>query len=164
MNIVLIGMPGSGKTMVGELLAKKMNYNFVDVDSLIEKSQHLSINEIFASKGEAYFRKVEADIIKNIEGDNKIISLGGGAFENKETRELLLSTCKVIYLTASAAVIYERIKSDKTRPLLNNNKSIETIQNMLNIREKNYKLAHYTVLTDNKSGDEIVNEILNLGK
>jgi shikimate kinase len=63
-------------------------------------------------------------------------------------------------LKTSAQKIYERIKNDTTRPLLTDNMNIETIQNMLNIREKNYKLAHYTVLTDNRSADEIVNEIL----
>ena len=161
MNIVLVGMPGTGKTTIGELLAKKTGAEFYDADSLIEKLQSMCIAEIFKTKGEKYFRKIESDIIRNIPSDNTVVSLGGGAFENSDTRDFLLSgNNTVIYLKTSAQKIYERIKNDTTRPLLTDNMNIETIQNMLNIREKNYKLAHYTVLTDNRSADEIVNEIL----
>lgn len=161
MSIVLTGMPGSGKTTVGKLLAEKIGADFFDVDFLIEKSQKMCITEIFKTKGEKYFRQIEADIIRNIPSDNTVVSLGGGAFENSDTRDFLLSgNNTVIYLKTSAQKIYERIKNDTTRPLLTDNMNIETIQNMLNIREKNYKLAHYTVLTDNRSADEIVNEIL----
>lgn len=161
MSIVLVGMPGSGKTTVGKLLAEKIGAVFFDIDSLIEKSESMSITEIFKAKGETYFRKIEADMIKNIPSANTVVSLGGGAFENADSRDFLLSgNSTVIYLKASPQTIYNRIKNDMTRPLLAGNMSIETIQSMLNIREKNYKLAHYTVLTDNKSADEIVNEIL----
>lgn len=163
MSIVLIGMPGSGKTTVAELLAKEMKFNLVDADSLIEQSQRMSINEIFAIKGEAYFRGIEADIIKNISGDNNVISLGGGAFENANTREFLMSSAMVIYLKTSPQTLYERVKNNNQRPLLNNKMSLETIQNMLEVREKNYKLAHYTVLTDNKSAQDVANEILKIG-
>ena len=161
MSIVLVGMPGAGKTTVGKLLAEKIGADFFDVDSLIENLQEMCIAEIFKTKGEKYFRKIESDIIRNIPSDNTVVSIGGGAFENSDTRDFLLSgNNTVIYLKTSAQKIYERIKNDTTRPLLANNMSIETIQNMLNIREKNYKLAHSTVLTDNRSADEIVNEIL----
>ena len=161
MNIMLVGMPGAGKTTVGKLLAEKIGADFFDVDSLIENLQEMCIAEIFKTKGEKYFRKIESDIIRNIPSDNTVVSIGGGAFENSDTRDFLLSgNNTVIYLKTSAQKIYERIKNDTTRPLLANNMSIETIQNMLNIREKNYKLAHSTVLTDNRSADEIVNEIL----
>jgi shikimate kinase len=74
MNIVLVGMPGTGKTTVGELLAKKTGAEFYDADSLIEKSQSMCIAEIFKTKGEKYFRKIEADIIRNIPSDNTVVS------------------------------------------------------------------------------------------
>jgi shikimate kinase len=121
----------------------------------------MCIAEIFKTKGEKYFRKIEADIIRNIPSDNTVVSLGGGAFENSDTRDFLLSgNNTVIYLKTSAQKIYERIKNDTTRPLLTDNMNIETIQNMLNIREKNYKLAHFTIITDNKHIEDVVRDIV----
>ena len=159
-TIVLTGMMGSGKTETGKLLASKLNLSFYDIDTIIEQNENCSISEIFEKKGEDYFRKIEQLTIKNILiPENQIISLGGGAFENAETRELLLDKTTVIYLKTSAEIIYERIKNDTTRPLLKNNLTVERINDLIQIREKNYTLAKCVVLTDNKTLEQVAAEI-----
>ena len=159
-TIVLTGMMGSGKTATGKLLASELNLSFYDIDTIIEQNENCSISEIFEKKGEDYFRKIEQLMIKNILiPENQIISLGGGAFENAETRELLLDKTTVIYLKTSAEIIYERIKNDTTRPLLKNNLTVERINDLIQIREKNYTLAKCVVLTDNKTLEQVAAEI-----
>lgn len=160
-TIVLTGMSGSGKSTVGKLLSKKLGVNFVDIDEQIVLSEKKSINEIFAQNGEKYFRNLEIEIIKkyfNVE--NLVISLGGGAFENENIRNFLLQNSNVIYLKTSVQNLYDRIKSTTDRPLLNNNMTIGHIENILNSRKNNYELAHFSIITDNKTSEEITGEIL----
>ena len=99
-NIILVGMPACGKSTIGAFLAEKLNYIFIDTDTLIEKTKGLSISDIFKQYSEDYFRKLEYDIIKLVcsNGQNKIISVGGGAFENPDSRSTLLNFGKVFYL------------------------------------------------------------------
>ena len=96
-NIVLVGMPASGKTTIGKLLSEELSdYTLIDTDSFIEKTQGMSISDIFAKFSEDYFRKLEYDTIKLIcNGNNKIVSIGGGAFENPDNRATLLNFGKV---------------------------------------------------------------------
>lgn len=159
-SIVLIGMPGSGKTTISKLLAQKLGIDFCDLDSLIEQQERQSIPKIFESEGEAYFRRVEAEIVLKLKTEDMSISTGGGTFENSNSRNYLLENTTVIYLEASVQTIFDRIKNNDHRPLLKNNMNLGRIAELLNIREKHYKLAHYTVLTDNKSPDEICAEVL----
>lgn len=159
-SIVLIGMPGSGKTSIAKALALKFGMNSCDTDHVIERNEKLSIAEIFASKGETYFRKIEADVALNLPKENFVISLGGGTFENSDVRLYLLENMHVIYLDTSPENILNRVKNSDSRPLLTNNMNLERICELLNKRAKHYKLAHYTVLTDNKSPEEICGEVL----
>ena len=158
--IVLTGMPGSGKTTVGMHLSKDLNIDFVDIDSAIEKSENRTISEIFANDGEKYFRVLESKIIKESFGDNKVISLGGGAFEDPITRSFLLKNSIVIYLKTSVQEIYKRVKNNSQRPLLNDDMSAEKINKILSVREKNYKLAHFTIMTDNIVVEDVVRDII----
>lgn len=160
-TITLIGMMGSGKTSIGNLLSKRLNIPLVDIDSEIELNEGLKISDIFAQKGEEYFRTIEAETIKNtFSAQNLIISTGGGAFENLQTREFLLKNSTVIYLETSPETIFERIKNNNDRPLLKNNMTVEKITGIIQNREQNYKLAHHTILTDNKEPAKIVQGIL----
>ncbi len=161
-NIILTGMMGCGKSTVAKELQNCLcGYKLVDIDEEIEKTAHKKISEIFLKFGEKRFRLLEEEKIKLFcKNSNQIISLGGGAFENPDNRDLLLNSGKVIYLQASAQEIYERIKSETTRPLLKKNFSVERIQTILNAREINYKKAHIKIDTDGKTPYNIVKEIL----
>ena len=87
-NLTLTGMMGVGKTTIGKILAKRLGYKFIDVDKLIEKKEGLAINLIFKNKGEDYFREIESEItLLELKKNNSVISLGGGAFLNKEIRK-----------------------------------------------------------------------------
>lgn len=159
-TITLIGMMGSGKTTLGKLLAKRMDLQSLDIDFLIEQKEKKTISEIFSTMGEPYFRNLEKRIIQNnFVPENLVISTGGGAFETKESREFLINNSTVIYLKTSPDIILQRIKNDTTRPLLSGNVTKEKIQNLINLRQKNYEIAHYIITTDNKKPEEILEEI-----
>lgn len=162
-NIVLVGMPASGKTTIGSMLAQKLqDYTLVDTDSLIEKTEGISISEIFEKFSEDYFRKLEYDTIKMVcSGKNKIISIGGGAFENPDNRATLLKFGKVFYLKSDLDVLYYRLSKDSTRPLLQNENPRQILENMYKKRAENYQKAHYTIETDTLTEDEIVRFIIN---
>lgn len=159
-------MMGCGKTTVAEALSQQMpEFSCVDVDCEIEKTSGKKISEIFLKHGEKYFRMLESEKIEKIfSGDNQVISLGGGAFENSINREIILKNSKVFYLKTSAEEIYNRIKQEFHRPLLSKNNSVERISEIMNSREPNYLKANYTVITDGKTPAEIANEILGVIK
>lgn len=160
-TIVLIGMMGSGKTTIGKLLGEKLTLRSIDIDVIIEQNEKRTVSEIFQNEGEKYFRNIERETIKkNFMNKDLIISLGGGAFEDQLTQELLLKNSTVIYLKTSPNVILERIKNNTNRPLLKNQMTVEKIQSIILQRQKNYELANITILTDNKNTDKIVEEIL----
>lgn len=161
-NITLIGMMGSGKTTVAKELATRLpELNLVDIDAEIEKSSGKKISEIFLKYGEARFRELENTKIRAFTKlDCQIISAGGGAFENVDNRKLFLENSTVFFLKASAETIYNRIKEETHRPLLKKNFSLEKIQHILSLREKNYEKAHYIIDTNKKTPYNIVEEIL----
>ncbi len=163
-NIILVGMPASGKTTIGNLLSDKLpDYTLIDTDSLIEKTQGISITEIFNKYSEDYFRKLEYETIQMVctGGTQKIISIGGGAFENPNNRATLLKFGKVFYLKSDLDILYYRISKDSSRPLLQNENPKLVLQNLLSKREENYKKAHFTIDTGNMREDEIVRFIIN---
>ena len=160
-NIVLTGLMGSGKTTVGNLLAKSIDgFNFVDTDDVIVETMNMSINAIFEKYGEAKFRQIEKNVILNLaEEENFVISLGGGAFEDEETRKTLLEKSTVFYLKASVDTLYERIKNDNSRPLLNTPNPKQKLSELLDLREPHYKEAHFVIDTNSLTPYNIVKEI-----
>ena len=157
-------MPGSGKSYICNKLAEKLpHYTAIDTDSLIEKTSGMKISEIFEKFSEDYFRKLEYDTIKLVStGKNKIISIGGGAFENPDNRITLLNFGKVFYLKSNLDVLYYRISGENSRPLLNCENPKKALENLLKKREENYQKAHYIIDTDSMTEDEIVNYILGI--
>ncbi len=160
-TITLTGMMGSGKSTVAKELSQKLNCELVEIDSYIEEKEQLTISEIFAKYGENHFRNLEKQTILTLtKPENQIIALGGGAFENEKTREFLLKNTLVIYLKTSPDTIFERIKNDTSRPLLNNQMTTEKIEEIINKRKSNYEKATITITTDNKTIKEIITEIM----
>ena len=148
-KITLIGMMGSGKTTIGKILSEQTGISAIDLDDFIENKENKSISEIFKTKGEQYFRTVEAITIKELTQttSSQILSLGGGAFENEQTRELLLKNSTVIYLETTPEEIFKRIQKTNNRPLLKNNMTIEKISEIITKRKNNYNLAHHKILS-----------------
>ena len=118
MKIYLIGMPGCGKSTLGTKLAEKLKYEFIDMDNYIEKKACMFIDEIFEAYGEAYFRELETNTLKEfMDLDNVIISTGGGIIKNKRHKEIMNGLC--IYLDVPLDVLEQRLNnSDTIRPLL----------------------------------------------
>ena len=161
-NIVLVGMPASGKSTIGLRLAEKLTeYTLCDTDALIEKTQGMKITEIFKKYSEDYFRRLEYDTIKLVcNGNKKIISVGGGAFENPDNRITLLKFGKVFYLKSDLDVLYYRVSRDSNRPLLNNENPKLVLENLLKKREENFLKAHVILDTSDLSIEEVVEKIL----
>jgi len=159
-NIILTGFMGVGKTSVGKKLAKDLGYTFVDTDTCIEADQRRDITSIFEKHGEPYFRDVEARIIKRIlEGESQVVSTGGGAVIRDENRDLFKKAGMVICLAARPEVIFERIKQETHRPLLQTADPLKTIKDILEIRAHFYHQADLIVDTSEKTVDEAVHEI-----
>ena len=149
-NICIIGLMGSGKSIIGKDLSKYLNFKFYDTDKEIELSTKKSINEIFEEYGELYFRKLEEKIcIKLLNQNNCVISLGGGSITNKEIRKSIRQNSYAIYLQVKLNNLVTRLKSSKKRPLLNKNESkIEVLKNLYEDRKKFYEKADFVVNND----------------
>ncbi len=156
-------MMGSGKTTVAQKLqAKLKDFSLVEIDSVITELEGRSINEIFKTNGEEYFRQIEKLLIKSYEDfSSKIISTGGGAFKSIENIASLKKNGVVFYLLASPDELYERIKTDESRPLLKTDCPKEEISTLLKERERHYKKADFEIETTGKSIEEIAEEIIN---
>lgn len=161
--ISLIGLMGAGKTTIGNKLAKQLNYYFVDSDREIEDQEHMSISNIFANYGEEYFRKVENNIIFDIinRDEELVLSVGGGAFLNVETRNLLKQKSTVIWLHASIEETLKRIGNKTNRPLLNTNNKREVLENMVKSRYKIYQECDLDFDTTKIDYEIFLNDIIN---
>lgn len=159
-NIALCGFMGSGKSTVGKCLAKSYSLSFVDTDQMIEAQEKMTIPEIFAKKGEAYFRRAETEVIRALSHERgKVISLGGGAVLSEENRKILKETGQLIHLGVSAETVIKRVGTASNRPLLSG-KSEEEIRALLDARSSAYRDAPAHIATDGKSPEEIVTEIV----
>jgi shikimate kinase len=156
-NIILTGFMGVGKTSVGTKLAKDLGYTFTDIDSLIEADQKRSITDIFGQSGETYFRDVESRMLKSVlERDHQVVSTGGGAVIRDENRALFKEKGFVVCLTAQPEVIYERVKKETHRPLLQTEDPLARIRELLNSRERFYAQADAVIDTSDKSVDDVI--------
>ncbi|MDO4728574.1 MAG: shikimate kinase [Bacteroidota bacterium] len=159
-----------GKSTIGSLLANNLNLPFVDLDTEIEKKEQQSVTEIFANKGEIYFRKAEHLTLKNLLEQEKsfILSLGGGTPCYANNMELINQyTSNTFYLKATANTIIQRLSQEPSfkRPLLNQiepNQLDEFIRIHLFERSYYYLKAKYTIDTDNNTIEEVIRTISNL--
>lgn len=148
-NIILIGYMGCGKTTVGKRLAELMDFTFVDTDEMIERQQGRTISEIFGTDGEQMFRTMETTLLEQmLEGKNGrlVISTGGGMPLREENRALLSKLGTVVYLKAEPKTIYDRVKGDANRPLLQCADPFAKIQEMLAARQPVYEAAADSIM------------------
>lgn len=157
-NIILVGFMGVGKTSIGKKLAQKMYRDFIDVDQEIEKQEKMSIAEIFKTRGELYFRKIEEELVfSTCEQKLKIISLGGGAFTQESIKNRCLEDGLVIYLDIGFQSWKDRVHLlVDSRPILQG-KTIDELENLYNARKDAYAHHHSRFLTDSFSVNDAAN-------
>ncbi len=163
--ITLLGYMGSGKSTYGKLLAKRLGFDFIDLDDYIISETGMQISDIFEIKGESWFRDLETESLKNfIHKDNIILSLGGGTPIREGNMEVVNESTKSIYLNASVDTLYLYLKNQKSkRPIIKDLSDVELknfISDHLSKRLPFYNKAKLSVVTDNKSIDEIVEELM----
>jgi len=149
-HLVLVGMMGSGKSSVGRLLNHQHGIRFLDTDFEVVQRCQCSLPELFASKGEAAFRELERDVVRDAvtNEESMIISTGGGTVITPENRDLLWKNGFVVYLKAELDTLLERVSHDTNRPLLKEGDPAETLKKLLLQRASFYDQAHLTLQVD----------------
>ena len=156
-------MMGVGKSSIGKILAKNLNYNFVDIDKLIEKKEGTTINLIFKNKGEKYFRKIENDIsLIELKKANSVISLGGGAFLNNTIRKTTKKFSISFWLDVSIDELIKRLKKSNKRPLLFKKNISETVKKIYFERKKIYNEANYRIKCNSLKAEDIAKKVLSI--
>ena len=162
-NLTLTGMMGVGKSTIGKILAKQLNYKFVDIDKLIENKEGSTINFIFKNKSESYFRKIESDItLAELKKYNSVISMGGGAFLNNSIRKSAKKLSTSFWLDVSIDALIKRLKKNNKRPLLLEKNINDEVKKIYFNRKKIYNEADYRIKCDSLRSEEIAKKILNL--
>jgi shikimate kinase len=161
-NLVFLGMMGSGKSSIGNLVSKKLNLPFIDIDSEIVKNTGMSVSEIFVKKGEDYFRNLEEKItLKSLQRNKNVISLGGGGFINSKIRKEILTNHLSFWLNWDVPILIERIKGSKKRPLAFKSTDQE-IKTIIKERSKIYSNAQFKINCNKLTKTEIVKKILKI--
>jgi shikimate kinase len=159
-NIILVGFMGTGKSTVGKLLAKKTGLRFVDMDALIEKREQRTINEIFRTDGEPYFRALEYELAKELANQSGlVIATGGGIVLNPENIRAFKASGLVVCLTAATEEIVRRVATCSARPLLATDKE-KQVRSLLKKRQPLYDALPFQVPTDGQSPQQITAKIL----
>jgi len=167
-NIILTGFSYTGKTKVGQKVAWKLGWKFIDIDEEIVRSYGKAVAEIFAQDGEERFRELESKVLERVcQGSNSVIATGGGAVISAANRDMMMESGVVICLEAKPATIYRRLLKDASdssnkepRPLLAGPEPLRRIEWLKGFRQTYYALADWTVHTDNLTVDEVAEEVI----
>ena len=162
-NIILVGPMGSGKSTIGNILARKLNREFQDSDHYIEEKTGVDIARIFDIEGEQGFRERETNALKELlEADNRVIATGGGSVISEANQSLLRSRGYIIFLDTSVKQQMQRLRRDKKRPLLQTDNPLERLEALLRERRPIYlELADLAVKTDKRQARMLASDIIN---
>ncbi|MEQ7052590.1 shikimate kinase [Paenibacillaceae sp. P-4] len=162
-HIILIGFMGTGKSTVGQEVAKKLGCSFTDLDAAVVALEGRTIPDIFASDGEAYFREQESHVLAGILNSptRHVIATGGGIVLQESNRELMRDGGFIVHLAASKETILSRVKRDRNRPLLQGDVEAQ-VSKLMQQREGLYDFAHTTVLTDHETAVQLAARICKL--
>ena len=161
-NLVFLGMMGSGKSSIGNMVSKKLNLPFIDIDSLIEENVGISISQIFEKKGENYFRNLEEKItLKALKNLKNVVSLGGGTFINEKIRKEILLNHFSFWLSWDESILIKRIKGSKKRPLALKSTD-QQIKQMIKKRSKIYSKAQFKINCNKLTKTEIAKKIIKI--
>lgn len=160
-NIYLVGFMGTGKSTVSHILAKSLGFEEIDTDVEIVRQQGRSIKDIFAVEGEEFFRSLETELLKQLQGRREqVVSCGGGMVLRKENISLMKENGIVVLLTAEPETIFSRVGRNSGRPLLDGKMDVGYIRDLLEQRRPFYEEAgELVVKTDGRSPEEISEEI-----
>jgi len=161
-NIFLIGFMGAGKSTVSRYLHSVYGMEMLEMDESIEAEQQMKISEIFSTYGEEYFRKLETELLLKLQDrNNLVVSCGGGVPMRVCNVEAMRKSGKIVFLTATPETVFERVKDDHNRPLLEQNKTVEFVAELLEKRRGKYEAAaDFAVATDGRSAQEICEELM----
>jgi shikimate kinase len=159
--IVLVGMMGAGKTTVGRKLAARLGRHFVDSDEEVEKAAGMSIEDIFAARGEADFRAGEVRVIARLlKEPDVVIGTGGGAFMNAETRASVKAAAISVWIKADFELLFARVQRRSNRPLLRTPNPRQTLQDLIEKRYPTYAEADVTVTSSDVPQDTVAGEVI----
>ena len=160
-NLVLIGLMGAGKSAIGRMTAQALGIPFIDSDHEIERVSRMSISDLFAAYGEAEFRALETRVIKRLlRSGPRVVSTGGGAYINENTRRHIKRGGLTVWLNADLDVLWERVNKRDTRPLLKTENPRQTLENLMNARYPIYAEADLTVISRDVKKETMVEEVL----
>ena len=160
-SLVVVGMMGAGKTVIGRRVAARLGLNFVDTDHEIETAACLTIFEIFKRHGEAYFRDRESRVVARVIADGpKVVGTGGGSFIHADTRAALRANAITIWLKADLDVLMRRVRKATNRPLLHTPELEDTMKRLIADRYPIYAEADVIVHSRDQAQDTIVQEVL----
>lgn len=160
-NVVLVGLMGAGKTSVGRRLAERLKRPFIDADSEIEAAVGMTISEIFAAHGEAYFRDCERRVIARLlAGSGSVLATGGGAFMDPETRRLIKRGAVSVWLKADLDVLTRRVARRNTRPLLAGDDPRAILKSLMDVRYPVYAEADHTIESTDAPHEAAVGKIV----
>lgn len=160
-NLVFVGLMGAGKSAIGRLVAQELNIPFVDSDHEIERVSRMTVPELFEAYGEPEFRALEARVIKRLlRTGPRVLSTGGGAFINDDTRALVLRNGLSVWLKADLEVLWERVCKRDSRPLLKTENPKATLSKLLDIRYPVYAAADLTVQSRDAPKEAIAAEVI----
>ncbi len=160
-NLIFVGLMGAGKSVIGRMVAQALGIPFIDTDAEIEKVSRMTIAELFAAYGESEFRALEMRVIgRLLKGGPRVISTGGGAFINDNTRNLIKENGISIWLKADLDVLWERVSKRDNRPLLKTENPQKTLETLMNQRYPIYAEADLTVYSGNVRKEVMVGNVL----
>lgn len=169
MKIYLVGFSCAGKSTIGPKLAEKLNCSFYDLDDMISQEQDLTISDIFKNKGEKQFREFESELLFSLsqKKESFCVALGGGGFQSPKNQDMIENSGISVYLSCADEELYNRLKNQTDRPLLQDEKSKqlspnelkEKIASLMTKRRENYLKADIIYSTTDKTVDETVDEL-----
>lgn len=163
MNIVLFGFMGTGKSAVAQVLARRLNLRWVDMDREIETKQGLSVEKIFEQHGEPFFRDLERSLVKElIQQHDLVVSTGGGVVLNEQNISDFQKWGFCVCLNASPQAIFDRTRHRQDRPLLKGKDAMNKIQELLELRSTYYRQIPIQIDTTDKSLHDVIGTILDL--
>lgn len=167
--VFLTGFMGSGKSTIGPRLAGRLGYDFADMDKTIEQSEGASIPDIFRNRGEAYFRRIEKEVLTKLSGSDGriVVALGGGTLTSEECRNIVRVRGVLVYLRISSEKVLERVGRNRERPMLLSPKGevmsdvdlSARVESLLSVREKHYLKANLVINATEMTVLECVDEI-----